>query len=137
MKFSSYLLLCIISRSNYKPYLTSSVSVSSPLVQMTDSFRDSITSLASHLSFSALPAFRCLSLDTARPESSVIVNSGAAIENTPSTILLVLHILPSLRNAYRIFLRGGKKKKRKKLIILENIKDKRTREYIFSSSLCF
>lgn len=83
MKFFFVLMYhYIISCSNCKPYLTSSLSVSSPLVQMTDSFRDSITSLASHLSFSALPAFRCLSFDTARPESSVIVNSGAAIENT-------------------------------------------------------
>lgn len=58
-------------------HLTSSVSVSSPLVQTTASSSDSITSLASHLSFRALPAFRCLSLGTTRPESSVIVNSGA------------------------------------------------------------
>ena len=81
-------------------YLTSSVRVSSPLVQMTDSFRDSMTSLASHLSLRALPAFRCLSLDTIRPESSVIVNSGAVIEKTHTTsrIFLRLRSLLPLNN---------------------------------------
>lgn len=61
-------------------HLTSSVSVSSPLVQTTDSFNDSRTSLASHLSLRTLPAFRCLSLETIRPESSLMVRSGAVTQ---------------------------------------------------------
>lgn len=70
-------------RNNGSPstHLTSSVSVSSPLVQTTDSFSDSSTSLASHLSLRTLPAFRCLSLETIRPESSLIVRTGAATQS--------------------------------------------------------
>lgn len=74
----------VATRGQWPPlrnaHLMSSVSVSSPLVQTTDSFSDSITSLASHLSLRTLPAFRCLSLETMRPESSLIVRIGAATQ---------------------------------------------------------
>lgn len=84
-------------------HLTSSVSVSSPLVQTTDSFSDSSTSLASHLSLRTLPALRCLSLDTIRPESSLIVRAGAA-----TRIQTRVHNPAGSRSSFGFFSNGEK-----------------------------
>lgn len=60
-------------------YLTSSLRISSPLVQMTVSLYRSGTSRASQRRCKELPALRCLSPDFILPESSIITSIGAAI----------------------------------------------------------